>query len=218
MEYTTTEDLRRLAEDRLRAIAPGEPMDSLERSLVVLGVSVSVTSLDRTAIERSIGSAFDQGASADQIQEVVSLVSGLGVHSLMASSAAIADAARAHGRALPTDLVPHQRELWERHVGNDQYWAKFNNSVPGFLDALIRLSPDQFEAFFTYCAVPWKARAVRARTKELVALACDATPVHRFLPGFLLHLDNALAVGVGRLAILETLELAEHAPPHRGFA
>lgn len=217
MTLATIKGLNRLADDRLREVDEGEPLDDFERCLIALGLSVAVTSLDQLAIARWIGRAFDQGASAQQIQEVVSLVSGLGVHSLMASSAAIADAACVHGQPLAIELDRQQQDLWDRHVGNDAYWLKFNATMPGFLDALIRLSPDQFEAFFTYCAVPWKGRTVRARTKELIALACDATPAHRFVPGFLLHLDNAIAVGVGRRAILETLELAEQAPPHGGF-
>jgi alkylhydroperoxidase/carboxymuconolactone decarboxylase family protein YurZ len=58
---------------------------------------------------------------------------------------------------------------------------------------------------------------VRARTKELVALACDASPTHRFRPGFRVHLKNAILLGVGRRAIEQTLDIAAAAPGHGGW-
>ncbi len=206
-----------MARNRTTALEPGDTLAPLERALIELGVAVSVTSLDRDAIERAIVVALDAGASAAQIQEIVSLVSGLGVHSLMASASAIIAAAANRGEDFSQPFDERQQQLWDSFVGDDHYWAAFEKAVPGFLDALVRLSPDQFEAFFIYCAVPWKNGAVRARTKELTALACDATPAHRFLPGFSLHLDNAIAIGVGRQAIMETLDIAEAAPRHEGL-
>ena len=217
MDTITADGLTILARDRTAGIDVGESLTPLERALIELGVAVSVTSLDRRAIDRAIEASLEVGASTVQIQEVVSLVSGLGVHSLMASAAAIVAAATNRGHDFSQPLDARQRRLWNSNVGDDPYWAGFDNAMPGFLDALIRLSPDQFEAFFIYCAVPWKGRSVRARTKELTALACDATAAHRFLPGFLLHLDNAIAIGVGRQAIMETLDIAEAAPRHTGI-
>jgi len=85
-----------------------------------------------------------------------------------------------------------------------------------FLDALLRFSPEAFEAFFNYCALPWKSRALRALTKELISIAVDSSPTHRYLPGFRLHLGNAIALGAGRKAILQALDIAAAAPPHRG--
>ena len=216
MDQISLDELRALATERTATIAPGDSLDIVERSLIELGVAVSVTALDRRSIERAIAAAFAAGANATQVQEIVSLVSGLGVHSLMSSAVAIIAAATERGQDFTQPLDQAQQRLWDRHVGEDPYWATFDQAAPGFLDALIRLSPDQFDAFFIYCAVPWKSGSVRARTKELTALACDATPAHRFLPGFLLHLDNAIALGVGRGAILETLEIAKSAPSHRG--
>ena len=210
--------LRDLAQRRLETVDDGEALTLIERSLIAVGLTASVTSLDAAAIDRAISEAFAAGATVEQVQEIVTLISALGVHSLMATSATIARRAVRTGWNPAKRLDDRQAELWDKYVGDDPYWAKFRDAMPDFLESLIRLSPDQFEAFFTYCQLPWKSNAVRARTKELVALACDATPAHRFRPGFLLHLDNALAIGVGRRAIMETLAMAADAPAHRGFA
>lgn len=211
------DELRALANGQTLRAVQGESLDPLERSLIELGVAVSVTALDRLAIDQTIAGAFAAGATATQVQEIVSLVSGLSVHSLMSSATAIVAAATDRGQDFTRPLDKRQKRLWNSHVGDDPYWVQFDKAVPGFLDALIRLSPDQFKAFFIYCGVPWQSGSVRARTKELAALACDATPAHRFLPGFLLHLDNAIAIGVGRRAIMDALDIAAAAPVHRGM-
>lgn len=209
--------LKQIAFERLADVEDGDSIEGLERCLIEVGLALSVTSLDPRAIDEALTAAFEQGATVSQIQEVASLVSGLGVHSLMASAAAIAEVASRFNQELDVTLDEERQALWDRYVGADPYWKKFETAVPGFLAALVRLSPGQFAAFFDYCALPWITRHVPARTKELVSLACDATPAHRFLPGFTLHLDNAIAIGVGREAIMQTLEIAASAPSHCGY-
>jgi hypothetical protein len=141
------------------------------------------------------------------------LVSGLGVHSLMVTAVSIARAAGLEA----SSLTPEEQALWDKHVGGDPFWIAFEAELPGFLRAMLKLSPDQFIAFFGYCAVPWKSGQVRAKLKELIAMACDATPAHRFGPGFRLHLGNAVKLGVGRRAVMETLDIAAATPPHEGW-
>jgi alkylhydroperoxidase/carboxymuconolactone decarboxylase family protein YurZ len=209
--------MRREAEARMKDAPDGEPLDALSEALVRLGLAVAVTSLDRDAIDAAIGGAFDAGASPAQVQEVIALVSGLGVHSLMMSAVSVLEAARTRGLIETDDrLTESEHDLWNYHVGDDPFWIGFEAETPGFLDALLKLSPDLFTGFFAYCAIPWKSGAVRARTKELIAMAVDATPMHRFLPGFKVHLQNALSLGAGRVAVKEVLALAAAAPPHQG--
>jgi hypothetical protein len=209
----TLEQIESQARALLVAVAEGPELDPLSIALVDLGVRVSVTSLRPEAICESIARARAAGATVEQIQEIIGLVSGLGVHSLMASAAAVLAAAE---HAPPMDET--HEALWQRHVGEDPYWVGFEAELPGFLAALLRLSPATFQAFFAYCAVPWATRHVRALTKELVAMACDATPAHRFGPGFRLHLKNALKLGAGRKAVLASLRIAAAAPEHDGVA
>jgi hypothetical protein len=212
----TVSDLRALARESTTLLAEGASLSPFEKALLHVGLTASVTALDRSAASAAIDAAFAAGASSQQVQEVVSLVSGLGVHSLMMTAPMIIAAATRAGESAGGPLTVEQQKLWGRYVGEDPFWESFECEMPGFLEAMLRLSPDQFAAFFEYCAVPWKSGAVRARIKELVAMAVDATPAHRFLPGFRLHLANAIALGVGRLAIDEALDLAEAAPSHSG--
>lgn len=208
-------DLRALAVDAAKDLREGDALDALSNSLIEFGVAVSVTALHPTAIERALDRALRAGATIAQILEVAALVSGLGVHSLMASASLILSRARLGGEPWADAPLDERRQaLWERYVGDSPFWIGFERELPGFLDALLRLSPDLFSVFFDYCAAPWKSGTVRARLKELIAMACDASPSHRFLPGFRLHLNNAITLGIGRRALLQTLDIAAAAAMH----
>ncbi|OHT18237.1 carboxymuconolactone decarboxylase family protein [Edaphosphingomonas haloaromaticamans] len=204
-------DIEAEADRLLRDVPDGPELDPLARALITLAVRVSVVSLRTDEIGEAIATARAAGATTEQIQEIINLVSGLGVHSLMVSAVLVLN-----GEGAPSPLDAEQQELWARHVGDDPYWKVFDAELPGFLEALLRISPAAFRGFFDYCAIPWATRHVRAVTKELAAMACDANPGHRFGPGFRLHLRNAIKLGAGRKAVLESLRIAAAAPEHIG--
>jgi alkylhydroperoxidase/carboxymuconolactone decarboxylase family protein YurZ len=214
----SVDDVRREALALLEGVADGAPLDASTRALIALSVRVVVSTLDMDSARTATNHALDVGATPAEVHEALVLVSGLGVHTLMEGSRRVLDVLRERGDAsLTAPLDDRQNELWRRHVGNDPYWQEMEAEVPGFLDALLRLSPEAFEAFFAFCAVPWQTGALPAITKELIAMATDATPGHRYLPGMRLHLRGAVARGAGRTAVLETLGIAAAAPTHRGL-
>jgi alkylhydroperoxidase/carboxymuconolactone decarboxylase family protein YurZ len=216
IDSVSLEEVRSAALELLDGADEGERLDELTAALIALAVRASVTALDVDGTRAYAERALDLGATPEQVHETLMLVSGLGIHTLMEGSRCVADVLRSRGQGLSAPLDKHRACLWDRHVGSDPYWDTFEPQVPGFLDALLRLSPEAFEAFFAYCAVPWRTGALRAVTKELISIAADATPTHRYLPGLRLHVTNAVAVGAGRAAILETLDIAAAAPIHRG--
>lgn len=211
-----TDDLRALADRVLDGVPDGPGLDEQTRVLTHITVCAAVTSLDVAGSGRYIEQALDLGLDAAQIQEALTVVSGLGVHTLFESSRQLADAVRRRngGDAAPFDDAQHA--LWDKYIGTDPYWQRMEEELPGFFESLLRMSPDTFVAFFDYCAVPWKSRALRTVTKELLSLAADSTPTHRYKPGFLVHLKNALDLGAGARTIREILEISAAAPVHRG--
>lgn len=212
---TTIQDIEKEAESLLADTPAGQPLPPTARLLIQVGVCASVTSLETGALVKSMDDALAGGVSGAEIQEIIALVSGLGVHSLMLAAPLLVQRLAPANEELPP-LSEEQRNLWDRYIGHDPYWAAFQEEFPGFLESLLRLSTDGFRAFHDYCAVPWLSGHVKALTKELAALASDATPTHRFLPGMRLHLRNALKLGAGQLAIRETLAIAAAAPQHEG--
>jgi alkylhydroperoxidase/carboxymuconolactone decarboxylase family protein YurZ len=211
------DDVRAEALLLLGGVPDGDGLDPPTAALVELAVRASVSVLDPDGIEDHARRALDAGATPSQIHETVVVVSGLGMHSLMEGTRRLAAVLQERGdTSLDAPLDAHRAAMRQRMQGDDPYWEHFEREVPGFLDALLRLSPEAYEAFFAYCAVPWRTGAVRGWAKELISMASDATPTHRYLPGMRMHLSNAVRLGVGRNAILQALDIAAAAPAHRG--
>jgi alkylhydroperoxidase/carboxymuconolactone decarboxylase family protein YurZ len=212
------EEIRDEALTLLRDVAEGEPLDEPTEALIGLSVRVCATALDMEGTRIYAERALDAGATPNQVHDVLVLVSAMGVHTLKEGSRRIAQVLRARGELdARAPLDGERARLWERYVGRHSYWVRLEQQVPGFLDALVRLAPEAFEAFFQYCAVPWRSGALPSVTKELICMAVDATPTHRYLPGMRVHLVNALELGAGRAAALQALDIAADAPPHRGL-
>lgn len=204
----TMEALSAMLLDELDGVEAGTPLSQLDESLIHLGSCASVTALDGTSLEHPITAAIAAGAMIVQIQEVVTLVSGLGTHSLMMTAPIILAQGRAAGLIDDQPIDEERRALWDKYVGDSGYWRRFEQAVPGFLDSLLHLSPAVFQGFFDYCALPWSTRSLPPLTSELIALATDVSPTHTFAPGARLHFGNALKLGAGRQAIERTLHIA----------
>ncbi len=213
----TLEALRLEAEAALWDVEEGDGLSAADAALIRLGLAASPTCLDAGAIEKAARDALAAGVPGRALHEVIVLVSGLGVHTLMIASGRIAATRAAAGdETLPAARDENAELAWRRRVGEARYWNEFDAKVPDFLDPLLRQSRPAFEGFFDYCALPWQDRSLGAIQMELVSIAVDACPTHRFGPGFRLHLDNAIRLGAGRLAILACLDIAAAAPDHPG--
>lgn len=212
--------LKELRDEALRLAqdAPsGAALDDATAELLAFAVRISVTTLDAQGAQVHAQRALQAGMTPAQLHEAVFLVSGLGVHSLFEGTRLVQRLGDADSAAPPAD-DPQRRQLWDTWVGQDRYWQGFEREVPGFLPALLQASAPGFEMFFRYCAVPWQSGLLSPLTKELVSMAADATPTHRYLPGMRLHVRNALKLGATREAIVQALDIAAAAPVHPGVA
>jgi alkylhydroperoxidase/carboxymuconolactone decarboxylase family protein YurZ len=211
-------DVRAEALPLIQNLEEGEALTEQAKALIGLAVRASATVLDMDGARRFAEQALDHGVTAAQLHETLVLVSGLGAHTLMEGSRTVAQLLRERqdpAIARPPD--ERQQEIWQARVGNSPYWKQFESQVPGFLESLFRLSPEAFEAVLDYCALPWRTTALDPLTKELISIAVDASPTHRYLPGMRLNLGNAAALGAGKTAVLQTLDIAAESPPHRGI-
>ena len=211
------DDLRREALRMLDGVPEGDPLDEATVALIAVAVRAAPTVLDTDGVQHYAELALDAGATGEQVHETLLLVAGLGFHTLAEGSRRVAEILNRRGDGLPA-LDRRRLQLRERRVGRDAYWSRLEVETPGFLEALLRLSPEGFEAFISFVGVPWRSGALRPAVKELICIAADATSGHRYRPGMRLHVANALHLGVGRAAVLEALSIAAAAPAHRGVA
>jgi alkylhydroperoxidase/carboxymuconolactone decarboxylase family protein YurZ len=209
--------LRAEVQELLAQAPPGQPLSPPDRTLVEYAICACVTTLDLAAARQHAETALDLGATPAQLHEVLALASGLGVHTLMEGSRDLADIVTRRGGDLPA-VDESRRRLREQLLRSEGYWAVFEAHVPGFLDALLRLSPEAFEGFISYGSIPARTRQLPVVLKEIISVAVDSLPNHRYMPGLRFHLANALTLGAGRAEVLEALDLAAAAPAPPGVS
>lgn len=208
-------ELRKIAESTLDLAPMGDGLTPLERALTEYGLRCSVCVLDIPGARPFAAEALRLGATPAQLHEVLAIVAGLGVHSFMTASRDLLEVASASDQAV-ADFDQSSDPLWRHRVGDSGFWKSFQRRIPGFLPALRRLSPVAFETFFIIGELPTQTNLLPSLTRELISIGVDAMPTHRYLPGLLLHLDNALRLGAGRRQVLEVLDIAAMVPEAPG--
>lgn len=213
----THRELVALARDLTHDLAPGPGLDPVTGSMIDLAVHVSVTGLDARGTREAMDVAFEIGATVDQIQETLVLVSTLGVHSLFLGMTTLLESGTARG-ALPVsgDRSADPRAVIDVPPFSGRQWRAIDAQAPGTIAGLRHLPEEIRAGVAAYCALPWRGSALSTGAKELVSLALDAVPSHCYLPGFRVHLQSARDLGVQRNAILEAVVMAGRAPQQGG--
>lgn len=200
----------------LDGVPDGEGLDERQVLLIGYGLRCTGSALDVAGTLEWQERALAFGISVEELQEVVTLQSSAGMHAYFESTRELAKAAEPRGGWGPFDA--ERQALWDRYVGTRRRWTSMQTEIPGFLEALLRLSPQAFEAFINYVKLPFASPAVDNLTHEMIAMASDASPAHQYLPGMRMHLRNAVQAGSGRLAIEHAMRLAAESPNHVGVA
>lgn len=214
----TVADARAEALALIPPTAPdGPPLTERLAALIALACAASATAMDNAGVRVAAERALAAGATPEEVHEAVLLVSALGVHALHEGSRVVAEVLREHGDPRVTGPAEPRAEALLAPLRTDPYWQRLEAEIPGFAEALARLSPDMFIAFRDYVGVPWRTGVLRAKEKEIIYLASDATPTHRYLPGLRLHVANALERGASRQEITGALDIAGAAGPARGI-
>jgi alkylhydroperoxidase/carboxymuconolactone decarboxylase family protein YurZ len=208
----TQDDIDAQAARLLADATEGEALDAVTRAVLEVALRASAMALDVAGTREGIHAALAVGATRDQLQEAITLVSGMGVHAFFEASRSLAEITDAR----PETWDDRRQELWDRYVGDRAVWRTMKDEIPGFLEDLLALSPEAFEAFFAYCAVPFRSTHLTTLQKELISVAVDACPSHRYLPGMRMHIRNALSLGAGRTQIEDVLAVASSSPSPSG--
>lgn len=182
-------------------------IDAKTAAFVRLAIAASVTTLDPAEIRRQVDDALAGGASQEELFEVLALASTVGLHSATVGlPVLVAELIAADGNWQAAD--DGRAELAQRYTAGRSYWARFDRVFEGFLEQLLAVDPELFEAFMEFSLVPWRSGRLPAKTKELVYVALDVAATHLYVPGARFHMRNALALGASITELAAVLEIA----------
>ncbi|GAP90937.2 putative carboxymuconolactone decarboxylase protein [Rosellinia necatrix] len=185
-----------------------------EQALISLAVDCAATHLYAPGIREHVMGATREGASRDEILEVIELSSTLGIHACNIGVPLLVEVLKEEGKYLDDITRPFdetQQRLQREFTAKRGYWHTF-------WEDFLRLDPEFFAGYLEFSSLPWVKHvdgvmeqgkgALEPKIKELVYCAFDAASTHLYVPGLKLHMRNALGYGATPQEILEVLELA----------
>jgi alkylhydroperoxidase/carboxymuconolactone decarboxylase family protein YurZ len=99
-----------------------------------------------------------------------------------------------------TDVSERLTELRHAFQQSMGYW----NSV---CEQVFEASPEWFEAWLAYLAVPWRTGTLPPKVKELIYITLNASASHLHEPALRLHIANALQLGATAAEIVEVFQI-----------
>jgi alkylhydroperoxidase/carboxymuconolactone decarboxylase family protein YurZ len=157
-----------------------------------------------------MGLALENGASAQEIIEVLELATAQGLNGcnlgveILVEELAIAG----HDTALPHgELSAEQNRL------RTDYQARFGD-WPDFCDHLLRLDPGYFAVMFDLLSVAPPANGLDPKSRGLIALALSACFTSLNPHGLRLQIRRALKSGTDQREILQVLQMTAHLGVH----
>jgi len=177
------------------------PLAPKVKELVLIAIDAAATHLFVPGIRQHIHNAIEQGATREEIMEVLELTSTLGIHACNIGVPILVEELDAAGQPLGRELSDRQRALKADFEEKRGYWHPF-------WDDVLALDPNFFEAYTLFSSVPWTTGVLEPKVKELIYTAFDVSATHLYEPGLRVHIRNALALGASREEIMEVIELA----------
>jgi AhpD family alkylhydroperoxidase len=173
------------------------------KELIYVAIDASTTHLYNAGTRIHIRNALTHGATKQEIFEVLQLTSTLGIHSCSVGVPVLLEEAHKAGRAaeLPRkELDARQLKLKAEFLKARGYWTPLWEDI-------LALSPDYFEAYLQFSAVPWKSGSLEPKIKELIYIAIDAATTKLYEPGVRVHVQNALKHGATAHEIMEVFQI-----------
>jgi len=121
------------------------------QALIGLAVDCASTHLYSPGIRSHIAAAAREGASADEVLEVIELSSTLGIHACNIGVPLLVEVLKEEGLFNEDVTKPfdeNQERLKKEFTERRGYWH-------AFWEDFLRLDPDFFEAYLDFSGVPW---------------------------------------------------------------
>ena len=176
-------------------------LDAKTRAFIGLTVDAAATHLHEPGIRHHIETAIANGATPQEVMEVIELTSTLGIHAMNVHVPVLAEVLEARGQGVArTGLDEAQEALKAEFVAKRGFW---NDAW----EQILVFDPEIFAAYTTFSSVPWVGGTLGLKTKSLIYMAFDSSATHLYSAGVRAHMNNALDAGATTDEILETLEI-----------
>lgn len=177
-------------------------LDAKTKELIYIAVDAAATHLYVPGIRQHVRAALDQGATKEEIMEVLELTATLGIHAMNIGVPILVEVLVEKGiRSGPAELNEYQKELKDRFTKNRGYWHPF-------WDDMLELDPELFDAYTEFSSVPWRTGTLTPKVKEFIYIAFDTAATHLYVKGLKAHIENAIGYGATVGEILEIMEIA----------
>ncbi len=122
-----------------------------EQALIALAVDSAATHLYAPGIRSHVSAALKEGASVDEVLEVIELSSTLGIHACNIGVPLLVEVLKEEGQYNEDIAGPfdeRREELRREFTEKRGYWH-------GFWEDFLRLDPEFFAAYLEFSSVPW---------------------------------------------------------------
>lgn len=179
-----------------------EGLDPKVREFMYIAIDASTTHLYDPGTKIHMENAARYGATAEEMLEVLELVSMQGLHSSTVGAAILMEelAAAGHDNPAARPLTADEEVLKSKFVAARGYWDDR-------WEGILRISPDYFLAALNFLHAPWTSGSLSPLVRELIYLAMAAATTHLHEPAVRLHVRNALKHGASARDIMEVFEL-----------
>ena len=168
------------------------------REFIYIAIDASTTHLYELGTRQHIRNALKLGATKEELTEVLELITGLGIHSVIMGMPILEEEL---GEDTTRELNERQKEVKEWFLKERSYWS---DELYG---CQLRMDPDFLEAFVKFIISPWKDKGVlEPKVREFLYIAIDAATTHLHESGTRQHMRNAMNFGATREELIEVLE------------
>ncbi|KAI0803743.1 AhpD-like protein [Xylaria sp. FL0064] len=122
-----------------------------EQALISLAVDCAATHLYAPGIREHVASAMKEGASRDEVLEVIELSSTLGIHACNIGVPLLVEVLKEEGKYLEDISRPfneEQKDLQWEFTQKRGYWHTF-------WEDFLRLDPEFFAGYLEFSSLPW---------------------------------------------------------------
>lgn len=185
---------------------PGKVLDPKLKEFIHVAVDAHTSKMFNVGTRFHMKKAFDQGATVDELVEVIELTVSAGIYSTLVEGASILSEEIGHPDAdIETEADREKlKSEFEEHFG---YWSELWDDVAA-------MDPEHFSYTINLFAHPFESGPLEPKEKELILLATSITTSHLYSKGARVHIRQAIEHGATREEILGTIQTASVVGQH----